>query len=83
MFCLRVLTERLPLTPIFQNMTFIHYVRRLMNVTKIAKFNLLSILGDRNPIVLAPLYMHVQVFVTCKSSFKTSAPYHMISSQHM
>ena len=34
----------LPLTPIFQNMTFIHYVQRLANVTKIAKFNLHSIL---------------------------------------
>ena len=34
--------ERLPLRSIFQNMTFIHYVQRLANVTKIAKFILPS-----------------------------------------
>ena len=39
---MKVLAERLPLTPIFQNMTFIHYVQRLANVTTIAKFNLHS-----------------------------------------
>ena len=37
---MQVLAKRLPITPIFQNMTFIHYVQRLENVTKIAKFNL-------------------------------------------
>ena len=44
MFRLQVLAEMLPLTPIFQTMTFIHYVQRLENVTKIARFNLPSIL---------------------------------------
>ena len=43
MFHLEVLAERLPLTFIFQNITFIHYVQRLANVTKTAKFNLPSI----------------------------------------
>ena len=43
MFHLEVLAERLPLTSIFQNMTFIAYVQGLANVTKIAKFNLPSI----------------------------------------
>ena len=43
MFHLEALAERLTLTSIFQNMTFIHYVQRLANVTKIAKFNLPSI----------------------------------------
>ena len=43
MFHLEALAERLPLTSIFQNMTFIHNVQRLANVTKIAKFNLPSI----------------------------------------
>ena len=43
MFHLEVLAERLPLTHIFQNMTFIAYVQRLVNVTKTAKFNLPSI----------------------------------------
>ena len=43
MFHLEALAERLPLRSIFQNMTFIHYVQRLANVTKIAKFNLPSI----------------------------------------
>ena len=43
MFHLEALAERLPLMSIFQNMTFIHYVQRLANVTKIAKFNLPSI----------------------------------------
>ena len=43
MFHLEALAERLPLMSIFQNMTFIHYVQRLVNVTKIAKFNLPSI----------------------------------------
>ena len=38
---MQVLAERLPLTPIFQNMTFIHNVQRLENVIKIAKSNLL------------------------------------------
>ena len=42
-FRMQVLAERLPLTPIFQNMTFIHYVQRLENVMKIAKSNLPSI----------------------------------------
>ena len=37
---MQVLAERLTLTPIFQNMTFVHYLLRLANVTKIAKFNL-------------------------------------------
>ena len=45
MFHLEVLAERLPLTSIFQNMTFIAYVQRLANATKIAKFNLPSIFG--------------------------------------
>ena len=45
MFHLEVLAERLPLTSIFQNITFIAYVQRLANVTKIAKFNLPSILA--------------------------------------
>ena len=44
MFHLEALAERLPLMSIFQNMTFIHYVQRLANVTKIAKFNLPSII---------------------------------------
>ena len=43
MFHLEVLAERLPLTFIFQIITFIHYVHRLANVTKTAKFNLPSI----------------------------------------
>ena len=43
MFHLEALAERLPLMTIFQNMTFIHYLQRLANVTKIAKFNLPSI----------------------------------------
>ena len=43
MFHLEVLAERLPLTSIFQNITFIAYVQRLVNVTKVAKFNLPSI----------------------------------------
>ena len=43
MFHLEVLAERLPLTFIFQIITFIHYVQRLANVTKTAKFNLPSI----------------------------------------
>ena len=43
MFHLEVLAERLPLTSILQNITFIAYVQRLANVTKIAKFNLPSI----------------------------------------
>ena len=43
MFHLEALAERLPLRSIFQNMTFIHYVQTLANVTKIAKFNLPSI----------------------------------------
>ena len=38
MFHLEALAERLPLTSIFQNMTFIHYVQGLANVTKFAKF---------------------------------------------
>ena len=42
MFRLEALVEMLPLTSIFQNMTFIHCVQRLVNVTKIAK-NLPSI----------------------------------------
>ena len=37
MFHLEVLAERLPLTSMFQNMTFIAYVQRLANATKIAK----------------------------------------------
>ena len=44
MFHLEALAERLPLMSIFQNMTIIHYVQRLANVTKIAKFNLPSII---------------------------------------
>ena len=44
MFHLEALAERLPLMSIFQNMTFIHYVQRLAIVTKIAKFNLPSII---------------------------------------
>ena len=43
MFHLEVLAERLPLTSICQNVTFIAYVQRLANVTIIAKFNLPSI----------------------------------------
>ena len=43
MFHLEVLAERLQLTSVFQNITFIAYVQRLANVTKIAKFNLPSI----------------------------------------
>ena len=43
MFHLEALAERLPLTAIFQNMTFIHYAQGLANVTKIANFNLPSI----------------------------------------
>ena len=43
MFRLEALVEMLPLRSIFQNMTFIHCVQRLANVTKIAKFNLPSI----------------------------------------
>ena len=43
MFHLKAVAERLPLRSIFQNMTFIHYVQRLANVTKIAKFILPSI----------------------------------------
>ena len=45
MFHLKVLAEKIPLTSIFQNMTFIAYmyVQSLANVTKIAKFNLPSI----------------------------------------
>ena len=46
MFHLEVLAERLPLTSIFQNVTFIHHVQRLANVTKIAKFNLPSIIAE-------------------------------------
>ena len=42
-FCLQVLAERLPAMPIFQNMSFVHYLQRLANVTKIAILNLLSI----------------------------------------
>ena len=45
MFHLEVVAERLPLTSIFQNMTFIAYVQRRANVTKIAKFNLPSIVS--------------------------------------
>ena len=43
MFHLEALAERVPLTPIFQNMTLIYHVQRLANVNKIAKFNLPSI----------------------------------------
>ena len=43
MFHLEALAKRLALTSIFKNMTFIHYVQRLANVTKIANFNLPSI----------------------------------------
>ena len=43
-FRLQVFAERLPLTPIFQNMIFVHYLLRLATLTKIAKFNLPSIL---------------------------------------
>ena len=43
MFNLEALAERVPLTPIFQNMTLIYHVQRLANVKKIAKFNLPSI----------------------------------------
>ena len=43
MFHLEALAERLPLTSIFQNVTFIHIAQRLANVTKIAKFNVPSI----------------------------------------
>ena len=68
MFHLEALAERLPLTSIFQNMTFIHYVQRLANVTKIAKLNLPSIYQPRyeknNNVVFRPgltqtrLYSH-------------------------
>ena len=37
-FSLASSCRSLPLTPIFQNTTFIHYVQRLANVTKIDKF---------------------------------------------
>ena len=43
MFHLEALAERLPLTSIFQNITFIYHMQRLANVKKIAKFNLPSI----------------------------------------
>ena len=42
-FPLQVLVERLPLMPIFKKYFIIHYVQRQEDVTKIAKFIVLSI----------------------------------------
>ena len=66
MFHLEALAERLPLTSIFQNMTFIHYVQGLANVTKIAKFNLpsIAIARFRNPIQTAVHYENMPMQYT-------------------
>ena len=52
MFHLEALAERLPLPSIFQNMTFIFHVQRLVNVTKIAKFILPSILYEIYTVII-------------------------------
>ena len=66
---MQVLAERLLLTPIFQNMTFIHNVQRLANVTKIAKFILPSIfcseMADKPDIVC--IVMKTKLIVSLSS----------------
>ena len=71
MFHLEVLAERLPLTSILQNITFIAYVQRLANVTKIAKFNLPSILFPQFYIVIG---VGIIFFLSQLSVLKTSFP---------
>ena len=80
MFHLEVLAERLPLTSIFQNTTFIAYVQGLANVTKIAKFNLPSIFHGHVSLInnvhssqMATIFTFCFVCLSCGSASQSTA----------